>query len=439
MRIGLIAMSGVRIIHPELAWLGVTLPQFVSRGHVIASLPNLPLLILASQIPHGVDVEYFEVPHIEDLNFNKLPSFDLIAIASYSAQIDEAYQLADAYRARNTRVIMGGPHVSALPDEARQHADSIVIGEAEALWPTLLDDFFSGQLKPIYKEKQPGTFCLAESPIPRFDLLDPRQYNRIPIQTSRGCPHNCEFCAGSKNYGPGYRQKPIANILKELDEVSRIWERPFIEFADDNTFVNSTWSHELVQAITPYKIRWFAETDVSIAENTDLLKKMRAAGCYQLLIGFESQNPTRLNALDPSGWKASKSEYYTDAIQEIQNHGITVNACFIVGLDGDNIEVFDQIRQFDQTAKPLDIQVTVQTPFPGTRLYHRLLNENRLDAAPFWNKCTLFDLVYEPDGMSRTELESGLLDLFRDLYNEEAYKRRKAQFRELTRRLKTKG
>lgn len=439
MRIGLIAMSGVRIIHPELAWLGVTLPQFVSRGHVIASLPSLPLLILGALTPPDTDVEYFEVPHIEDLNFNKLPPFDLVAIASYSAQIGEAYQLADAYRERNTVVIMGGPHISALPEEALQHADSIVIGEAEPLWLALLDDFCSGQLKPVYKEEQPGTFDLATSPIPRFDLLDPRQYNRIPIQTSRGCPHDCEFCAGSKNFGPGYRQKPIANILAELDAANRIWERPFIEFADDNTFVNSNWSHELTQAITPYNIRWFAETDVSIAENTELLKKMRAAGCYQLLIGFESQNPARLNALDPSGWKASRAEYYTDAVQEIQTHGITVNACFIIGLDGDGVEVFDHIRQFDQKAKPLDIQVTVQTPFPGTRLYQRLQNEGRLDAVPFWDKCTLFDLVYEPEGMSRTELETGLLDLFRDLYNEEAYKSRKAQFRKLMRRLKTEG
>jgi len=287
-RIGLIAMSGVRIIHPELAWLGVTLPQFVSRGHVIASLPSLPLLIMGALTPPGVELEYFEVPHIEDLNFEKLPRFDLVAIASYSAQINEAYKLADAYRTRKTKVVMGGAHVSALPEEALHHADCVVLGEVETLWPTLLDDFFSGQLQPVYREHKPGTFDLAKSPVPRFDLLDPRQYNRIPILTSRGCPHDCEFCAGSKNYGPGYRQKPIGNITQELTELGRIWERPFIEFVDDNTFVNPDWSDELIQAITPHKIRWFAETDVSIAENTQLLKKMRASGCYQLLIGFES-------------------------------------------------------------------------------------------------------------------------------------------------------
>lgn len=439
MRIGLIAMSGVRIIHPELAWLGVTLPQFVSRGHVIASLPSLPLLILGALTPPAAELEYFEVPHIEDLDFEKLPPFDLIAIASYSAQIGEAYELADLYRQRKTKVVMGGPHVSALPEEALQHADSVVVGEAEPLWPILLDDFFSDQLKSVYREKHPGTFDLANSPIPRFDLLDPKQYNRIPILTSRGCPHDCEFCAGSKNYGPGYRQKPVENIVAELTALGRIWDRPFIEFADDNTFVNPDWSNELIQAITPHEIRWFAETDVSIAENTELLKKMRASGCYQLLIGFESQNPARLDAIDRTGWKASKADYYMDAVREIQAHGITVNACFVVGLDGDGPEVFDHIRDFDRIAKPLEIQVTVQTPFPGTRLYERLLKEGRLDAPPFWDKCTLFDLVYEPIGMSRAEIEKALLYLFRDLYDEEAYKRRKMQFRELMRHFRERG
>jgi len=435
-RIGLIAMSGVRIIHPDLAWLGVTLPQFVARGHVIASLPSLPLLILGALTPPDVELEYFEVPHIEDLNLEKLPQFDLIAIASYSAQIDEAYALADVYRIKKTKVVMGGPHVSALPDEALKHADCVVIGEAEPLWSGLLDDFFAGRLQSVYREETPGIFDLAASPIPRFDLLDPRQYNRIPILTSRGCPHDCEFCAGSKNFGPGYRQKPVNNIIAELEALGQIWERPFVEFADDNTFVNPDWSNELVDAIAPHKIRWFAETDVSIAENTDLLKKMRAAGCYQLLIGFESQNPARLDAIDRTGWKASKADSYIDAVREIQSHGITVNACFIVGLDGDGPEVFDRIREFDRVAEPLEIQVTVQTPFPGTRLYDRLQKEGRLDPVPFWNKCTLFDLVYDPIGMSRAEIETGMFDLFRDLYDEKAYQRRKTQFRELMRRVK---
>jgi radical SAM superfamily enzyme YgiQ (UPF0313 family) len=437
-RVGLIAMSGVRIIQPELAWVGVTLPQFVTRGHVIASLPSLPLLILGALTPDDVAVEYFEVPHIDDLNLDKLPEFELVAFASYSAQIDEAYRLADIYRQRGTKVVMGGPHVSALPKEAAQHADAVVLGEAEPLWPELMADWSAGRLQAVYKEERPGTYDLANSPIPRFDLLSPSKYNRIPILTSRGCPHDCEFCAGSKNYGPGYRQKPVENVLAELKALNNIWKRPFIEFADDNTFVNPAWSNELVDAITPLGARWFAETDLSIANNSELLRKLRPAGCYQLLIGLESTNRQRLRSLDRTGWKASKLDDYVDAVQEIQSHGVTVNTCFIVGLDGDGPEVFEEILEFNRRAKPLEIQVTVQTPFPGTDLYHRLEREGRLDPPPFWEKCTLFDLTYSPQGMTRKELEQGLIDLFKILYDEKAFQDRKAQFRQLIRDLKNK-
>ncbi|MFA4985373.1 MAG: radical SAM protein [Candidatus Brocadiia bacterium] len=439
MKLGLIAMSGVRVIHPELAWLGVSLPQFVSRGHVIASLPSLTLLILASLTPKEIDVEYFDVPHIKDLKFSKLPDFDIVAIASYSAQIYEAYTLADEYRRRGATVVLGGPHVSALPAEAAQHADSIVIGEAEPLWPTLMDDWLHGAIKPCYREERPGTYDLALSPVPRFDLLDPANYNRIPIVTSRGCPHDCEFCAGSKNYGKGYRQKPVANVMRDVRAVSDIWDRPFVEFADDNTFVDKAWSRELVDAIAPLGVRWFAETDISIVEDTELLSRLRPAGCHQLLIGFESLNESRLRGLDSTGWKASKLAHYAEAVNEIQSHGVTVNACFIIGLDGDGPEVFDSVRQFVRVADPLEVQVTVLTPFPGTRLFHRLEAEGRLDPQPFWHKLTLFDLNYEPRGMTRLQLENGLMSLFRDLYDEESYSRRKRKYMEIIRGLRRRN
>ncbi len=151
MRLGLLAMSGVRVIDPELAWLGVTLPQFVARGHVVASLPSLSLLTLAALTPEDVDVEYVEIPHIADLNTRRLPDFDAVAISSYSAQIGEAYALADQLRARGTKVILGGPHVTALPQEALQHADAVVLGEAEPLWPRVIEDLGRGRLERIYR------------------------------------------------------------------------------------------------------------------------------------------------------------------------------------------------------------------------------------------------------------------------------------------------
>ena len=438
MRIGLLAMSGVRVIDPELAWLGVTLPQFISRGYVIASLPSLSLLTIAALTPPDIELEYVEVPHIMDFNTRRLPHYDAVAISSYSAQMHEAYLLADTLRSRGTKVILGGPHVTALPDEAAAHADAIVLGEAEPHWPGLMADLAAGHLRRVYGGPGVPLYDMTKAPVPRFDLLDPENYNRIPVQASRGCPHNCEFCAGSRNFGPGYRQKSVDQVVRELETIGQTWDRPFIEFADDNLFVDPAWGRELVRRITPLRTRWFAETDISIVDHPDLLSALRPSGCYQLLIGLESLSGDSLRRVESTGWKAGRVGGYVEAVRTIQDHGVTVNACFIVGLDGDTPEVFDAIRRFDEEARPLEIQVTVLTPFPGTALFHRLQREGRLDPVPFWNQCTLFDVTYEPVGMTREELRKGLRDLFKDLYSEQAFQRRKRQYAQLVRRLRRK-
>jgi radical SAM superfamily enzyme YgiQ (UPF0313 family) len=269
MKIGLMAMSGVRVKSEKLIRLGVTLPQFVSRGKVIAQLPSLSLLILASVTPDDIAVDYIEVA---DLNQDEMPNsdYDLLAITSYSAQINEAYELADKYREKGIPVVMGGTHVIAEPEEAKQHADSVAIGEAEVLWPRMLEDFRNNRLQPFYREEHPATYDLSRSPIPRFDLLSREKYNRITVQTSRGCPHDCEFCAGSKLFGPGYRQKPVNLVVKEIEMIKEIWPTPFIEFADDNTFVNKKWAKEFLTALVPLDVKWFTETDISVAEDEEL-------------------------------------------------------------------------------------------------------------------------------------------------------------------------
>ncbi len=435
MRLGLLAMSGVRVIDPELAWLGVTLPQFVARGHVVASLPSLSLLTLAALTPEDVEVEYVEIPHISDLNTRRLPDFDVVAISSYSAQIGEAYTLADQLRARGTKVVLGGPHVTALPQEALDHADAVVLGEAEPLWPLVIEDLGRDRLNRVYCAAGP-LYDLRRSPVPRFSLLDPENYNRIPIQTSRGCPHCCEFCAGSRLYGPGYRQKTVDQVLGEIRAVSEIWDRPYLEFADDNLFVDRRWGRELIRRLRPLGVRWFAETDISIADDPDFLRALRPAGCYQLLIGLESLSRDNLAAVESTGWKADRLDRYVQAVRTIQDAGVTVNTCFIVGLDHDTAAVFDDIRRFVRQAEPLEIQVTVLTPFPGTSLFERLRREGRLDEPPFWHKCTLFDVNYRPAGMSRDELRRGLYDLFRDLYDESAFARRQRQYLDLIHKLR---
>ena len=282
MKVGLMALSGVRVRNEKLARLGVTLPQFVSRGKVIAQLPSLSLLIIASVTSEDIEVDYVEVPDVSQIRELNL-DYDLVAITSYSAQIYEAYELAGRYKGAGIPVVIGGTHVTAEPEEAKRYADSIVIGEAEPVWPKLIEDFKNGRLQPFYKEEHPGTYALSDSLIPRYELLEPEKYNRITVQTSRGCPHDCEFCAGSKLFGSGFRQKPVDLVVKEIKGIKEKWPTPFIEFADDNSFVDKKWSKDLLKALIPLEIKWFTETDISVADDDELLKLM-----YHIFISGQS-------------------------------------------------------------------------------------------------------------------------------------------------------
>lgn len=430
MRVGLLAMSGVRVVNPKLVELGVTLPQFVRRGEVIAQLPSLALLVLAALTPDDVDVDYIEVADIS--NEGPRQNYDLVAISSYTAMAYEMYALADRYRAAGVPVVIGGLHASFAPEEAKEHADAVCVGEGEALWPRILGDFRrAGRrgLQPFYRESAPGTYDLAQSPMPRFDLLLGRQYNRITVQTVRGCPLDCEFCGASKLYGPKYRRKPLPQVLAEIRKIKELWgDNAFFELADDNSFANRHWAREFLQAIQEFDLRWFTETDVSIADDDELLRLLARSGCRQVLIGFESIRPQSLDHIDRANWKYNRRERYMDAIKKIQSYGVTVNGCFIVGNDGDDRGIFEELRDFIIKSELLECQVTILTPFPGTPLLRRLKAEGRLLYERIWDKCTLFDLVFVPKNMTPEELVEGHIGLMKELYNQEQFTRRKRHY-----------
>ena len=433
-RIGFIAMSGVRTQNEDLIKIGLTLPGFIERSQVIASLPSLSLLTLAGLTPDSFDIEYHEIADLRSAP--DLPEhFDLVALTSLSAQIYDAYQVADRYRERGVPVVMGGLHVTAEPEEAKQHCDSVVVGEGEPLWPELLADFERGTLKPRYQRNPGGQFDLREAPMPRFDLLNPDKYNRITVQTSRGCPHKCDFCASSILLTPRYKLKPVANVMAEIQNIKRIWPRPFIEFADDNSFVNRPHYKELLRALEPENLRWFTEADIRVAEDAELLDLMRDSGCQQVLIGLESPRRESLDGVETnSNWKLRQRERYLDAIERIQSRGITVNGCFILGLDGDTPEVFDEVFDFVRTSGLYEVQVTMLTAFPGTPLYRRLKSERRLLQDRAWNLCTLFDANIQPKNMDLDTFKAGFIRLVSRLYNEDETLARRRGFR---RRLKT--
>ena len=433
MHIAFIAMSGVRAWSKEITEAGLTMPGFLERSQSIASLPSLSLLTLAGMTLDAFDVSYHEILDIRELG--QLPDCDVAAIASYSAQIKDAYELADRYRAVGVRTVLGGLHVTAVPDEAMTHADAVVTGEGELGWPDVLADLQAG--RPLRRMYTPNgrEFDLADSPMPRYDLLDIQRYNRLTVQTQRGCPWRCEFCAASIRLTPKYKVKPVDRVLAEIHEIKRHWPKPFIEFADDNTFVNRSHVKELLRALAPERLRWFTETDISIADDPELLELMRLSGCAEVLIGLESPNAGGIEGVElRRNWKRSRFDDYKAAIERIQSHGIAVNGCFVLGLDGDGPEIFGAVEQFVRESGQFDVQITVMTPFPGTPLYERLRTEGRLLEEGAWERCTLFDVNIRPKGMSPETLQHEALELGRRLYTEEERAARSNRFREQRRR-----
>jgi len=312
--------------------------------------------------------------------------------------------------------------------ELGRHADAIVIGEGEPSWPSLVRDLLNGELDPVY-DSRARSFDLAQAPMPRFELLDVGRYNRLTVQTQRGCPFRCEFCAASIRLTPTYKVKPVEKVMAEIRRIKEIWPRPFIEFADDNSFVNKPHSRNLLKALAGEKVRWFTETDISVADDEELLALMRDSGCAQVLIGLESPSLSALDGIEKkANWKAKQLARYFEAIDRIQSYGITVNGCFVLGLDNSGLESFQDVLAFVRESRLFEVQVTVQTAFPGTPLYNRLLREGRILRPAAWELCTLFDVNFQPTNMSVQELENGFRALVKDLYSGDRTRERRARY-----------
>jgi radical SAM superfamily enzyme YgiQ (UPF0313 family) len=425
-RIALIAMSGIRVADAELLRLGLTLPGFVERSKTIASLPSLGLLTLAGMTPEEHQCTYIEVEDIRTLS--RLPDqFDLVAISSYSAQMSEAYALADGYKVLGLPVVMGGLHVSALPEEALRHCNAVVVGEGEPVWLRIVSDAQAGRLQSRYDGR--GEFDFSGAPMPSFHLLDIGKYNRLTVQASRGCSWHCEFCASSILLTPKYKQKPVELVLQEIDRICALWHRPFIEFADDNAFVNKKYWKELLPQLAPRHIRWFVETDLSLHEDEELMTMARKGGCVEVLIGLESPCEAGLEGLElKNDWKRKHWGEYRQAVRRIQSHGIRVNGCFMIGLDDHTPDIFDTVLEFARDTELFDVQITIPTPFPGTPYYERLKREGRLLCDGAWDRCTLFDINYRPKCMSVEELRQGFHRLAVRLYSDELTRWRRDNF-----------
>jgi len=386
--------------------------QHLQNSSFFAPMPNLGLLTVAALTPPGYHIDFID-ENFESICFD---GYDIVGLSAMTLHAERAYEIAKEFRLRGTKIVLGGIHATVLPDEASKHVDAVVVGEAENLWPRVLEDFEKEQLKKIYCESS-GKPEMLHSPVPRFDLAKLHRYQAVPIQTTRGCPYDCEFCSVASVYGKKLRKKPIKQVLEEIKEVAKLRKhgKPRIFFTDDNMFLDKKHAADLLRAITPLKINWMTQCDVSLAENLELLRLIRRSGGSQLLIGFESLSDKNLKSLHENLFKASWRGRYSAAIQTIQSHGIRVLGMFMVGLDSDTPKVFDELKDFILRNHLHDVQITLPTPLPGTSLHKRLQHEGRLLKDRYWEDCSFFNVTFEPKNMTGQELAEGHLRLYKSV------------------------
>jgi len=401
--------------------------QFEKNGHNknMFSGISTALLTIAGLTPKEHQITFIDENYA---TINSLQKFDLVGISALTPNALRAYTIADKFRENNTKVILGGIHPTLLYEEAKQHADSVVIGEAEYIWRDLLDDFTKNTLKQFYKSDR--VVNLTDSPIPRYDLLNANNYNYIWVQTSRGCPHDCEYCTSSKIYGKGYRRKSTEQILNELIYVKKIYPNKEIFFSDDNFLSGKESIYPLLEKMIDLKIKWSAQTDISVGSDLKFIKLIKKSGCSLLFIGLESITENGLKNLDRGNWKFRQLKHYSSYLHNIQSHGIGVTGAFMVGMDSDDISMFDNLQKFIIENYLFHSSITILTPAYGTRLRERLIKEERL-FSDTWENYTGYNINFRPKKMTILELEVGLVNTYKKIFSKEVMLKKMEYFKKI--------
>ena len=367
--------------------------------------PPLGLAMVAALTPPEVEVSLTD-ENVTAIDFQK--ETDLVGITALTITAQRAYEIADSFRARGVKVILGGSHPSALPEEASQHADAVVIGEAEGIWPNVIHDFKASKLQRIYSQRERPS--LVSLPIPRRDLFAKGAYYCTnTISTTRGCPYACSFCTVTSFFGHTYRCRPVEEILNEIETFN---DKKLVVFVDDNIVGNPKFTKELFQALIPYKIKWVGHTSVTIARDDELLKLAAASGCMALLIGFETLSPANLAAV---GKRINVVDEYETVIRKIHSHGIAIHGFFILGLDEDDEDVFVRTVRFARKMRLESASFAWPVPYPGTALCESLDKAGRI-VTKDWSRYES-NPVFEPKLMSREMLKKGYDWVWREFYS----------------------
>lgn len=388
-------------------------PDSLLGGDFFFRLPGLGLLKVAALTPPGWDVMIVD-EKVEPLALDQ--DADLIGITAMTPTVQRGYAIADAFRRRGRPVVMGGMHVSKMADEALAHCDAVVIGEAEGLWPRLLADFERGALARVYAHEGDWP-SLAALPRPDWDLYRNKHYLPVHfVETTRGCPIDCEFCAVTSAFGGRYRNRPIDEVLAEVQALEPfrglLTLKNCVFFVDDNIYAHRGYAREFLTRLADLKLQWFGQASMNIAHDEEILRLCERSGCIGLFIGFESLSAETLRSMNK---RVNHPEQYREVIQRIHDHGIGIDAAFVFGFDTDDPGVFDRTLEFALETK-IDVgYFSILTPYPGTRLHARLKAENRL-LTEDWSLYDGARVVYRPKQFTPDELLEGHHRTLREFY-----------------------
>ncbi|MFC1634326.1 B12-binding domain-containing radical SAM protein [Planctomycetota bacterium] len=371
-------------------------------------IPPLGLATNASYLPDKYDVMIVD-ENVKQVNYS---GADLVAVTANTITARRAYRLCEEFGEKGVPIVLGGIHPSVMPEEAGRYADAVVVGNGENVWEELLEDFERDRLKKVYR---PGTFDLAQSAVPRRDLFKGR-YFFDSLQTSRGCPFDCEFCSVTRLYGGECRYKPLDRIRKELESLRT---RNFL-LVDDNILGVGKKAERralrLFELLGEYGLHWIGQTSINIADNSDVLRLAQESGAKAFYIGFESLNEDFLRSANKRQNLKKGVQSYKDVIKRIHDHGIAVLASFIYGTDFDTRDSLLRLADFISESTIDATSVKPLTPFPGTRLYERLKQEGRLLDDHYWLEDPYPLFTFQPKKLSLQELAEATMN-FLDVYD----------------------
>ena len=374
------------------------------RGHLVDFVPPVTGLHLAA-LTHGHHVEVFH-EQVRRVPVDDTP--DLVAISFFSGFARNAYALAERYRKMGVQVVAGGPHVSYWVDEALEHVDSVVIGEAETVWNDVLIDAECRRLRRVYRG-QPSS--MTNLPTPRYDLLEKNFVVRRVLQATRGCPFSCTFCT-VPDLNPGFRVRPIDDVIRDIatTHFSLPWQEKVVWFWDDNLLVKRLWAKDLLRELAGLDKWWLTQASIDIVKDSELLDLMERSGCIGIFLGIESLDDADLRSVQK---RQNKAAEYRDAIERLHERGICVMAGFISGFDDQTPESI--IATADRlNAVGVDVPfLSILTPFRGTRLYEEQLAAGRILPDRDWPHYNGYNVAFQPARMSPDEL----LGAHRKLWN----------------------